>query len=154
VQAFNNKIFEKGAPKRTMWRITSNDDFVATGLPEYGDYLYILDPKALATDRKNNLFFSHFGTEIVLYDYPHSSNVTGNHVTHNHEIVIDSTFTRDEVAAFQSKKISQLGEWIRVTRGTLIQQIPLIGRFIAHFPGYYWDQLDRIALGEAEWTVY
>ncbi|KAF9515674.1 hypothetical protein BS47DRAFT_1445235 [Hydnum rufescens UP504] len=39
VAAFNDQIFKKGDLKRTMWRITSNDDFVATGLPEYGDYL-------------------------------------------------------------------------------------------------------------------
>ncbi|KAF9517145.1 hypothetical protein BS47DRAFT_1483567 [Hydnum rufescens UP504] len=154
VTAFNDRIFKKDDLKRTMWRITSNDDFVATGLPEYGDYLYISDPNALKTDRENNLFFSHFGSEIVLYDYPYSSNVTGNHLRYNHKVVINSAFTRKEVAQFQGKKMSKFRENIRVTIRTAIQQIPLIGRFIAHFPPYYWDQLDRIALGECEWTVY
>ncbi|KAF9515703.1 hypothetical protein BS47DRAFT_740953 [Hydnum rufescens UP504] len=162
-------MFENDAPKRTMWRITSNNDFVATGLPEYGDYLQILDPRALKTDRseifffiaastlgtdnnfssiENNFFFSHLGSEIVLYDYPHSSDVTGNHITHDHDVVIDSDgFTHQEVAAFHSKKISQFGEYIREGIASALQQIPLLGRFLAHSTVNYWDQLRPYCTG-------
>ncbi|KAF9515678.1 hypothetical protein BS47DRAFT_1381340 [Hydnum rufescens UP504] len=134
VDAFNNKMFEKGAPERTMWRITSNGDVVATGLPEFGDYLHILDPKSLKTHRKNNLFLSHFGSEIVLHDHPHRSTVTGKHLTPKHTVVIDSEFSLADVVEFQKQKVSQWGEYLRVATGSVIQQLPLLGRIIAHFP--------------------
>lgn len=41
VDVFNAKMMEDRKRPKTMWRITSNGDFVATCLPELGDYTSI-----------------------------------------------------------------------------------------------------------------
>ncbi|KAF9515684.1 hypothetical protein BS47DRAFT_1391347 [Hydnum rufescens UP504] len=165
VIAFNEKIFEQGAPKRTMWRITSNDDFVATGLPEFGDHLPISDIESLHTDRKNNLFFSHFGIEIVLYDHPHSSSVPDHRLTPKHTVVIDSAFTQAEIrfcrpAAPPSRKDHRsLPQYVlclslEADISLTDRPTPPINRSPSAAPiAHYWDQLDRITLGTCDRTI-
>lgn len=41
VDVFNAKMMQDPKQPKTMWRITSNGDFVATCLPELGDYTTI-----------------------------------------------------------------------------------------------------------------
>ncbi|KAF9511085.1 hypothetical protein BS47DRAFT_1347099, partial [Hydnum rufescens UP504] len=134
VKAFNDKMFAD-TPERTMWRITSNDDFVATGLPEFGDYQHLFDPKALqkVESQANNFFYAHLGAEIILYDRPSPSTVAGNHLTNGHPVQLHSYhFTPEEISKAYDKQKSKLGETVREKIGVVLQLIPVLGRFIAH----------------------
>jgi len=147
VEVFNAKMTADRKRPKTMWRITSNGDAVATCLPELGDIKNVnLSP--------NNAFaFAHLGTEIKMRDHPYSSHVTGNHVTRGSLVSIVSAFTAKEIADQRAQHLAQPGEQKRETIGIMLQKIPVIGRFVAHCTIYYWDQLDRVAIGKCDWIV-
>jgi len=147
VQVFNAKMAEDKKRPKTMWRITSNGDAVATCLPELGDI------KDINISPNNAFAFAHLGTEIKMRDSPHSSHVTGNHITHGSTVAITSAFSKDEIAVQRAQHLALPGEHKREAIGTLLQKIPILGRIIAHLTVHYWDQLDRVALGKCDWIV-
>ncbi|KAF8323587.1 Alpha/Beta hydrolase protein [Cantharellus anzutake] len=147
VESFNGKMFGDSKRIKTMWRITSNDDAVATLLPELGDY------NSLQISPNNGFAFAHLGTELKLRNEPDNSNVAGNHITYGTTVHLDSAFSKEEIAKQRAEHLAQPGEAKRELIGVFLQKIPLIGRLIAHCTIYYWDQLDRVAIGECNWVI-
>jgi hypothetical protein len=123
-----------------MWRVTNRNDFVATGLPAFGDSdKYPFD--------ENNLFgFSHLGIEIFMMSQPHASGVQGNRVKAygNFDVRITSKFDQDEVVA--QRQAAERGGLTLWKVYSALQDIPLVGRLAAHATVNYYDQLDQIAL--------
>lgn len=147
VDVFNAKMLEDPKKPKTMWRITSNGDFVATCLPELGDYT------SIAVSPTNAFAFAHLGTEIKLRDYPRTPNATGNHIYYGSDIHIESKFTKEEILAQREASLARPGEKDRIVLGQWLQAIPLIGRVIAHGCVFYWDQMERMGIeGTCEWV--
>ncbi|KAF8308281.1 alpha/beta-hydrolase [Clavulina sp. PMI_390] len=146
VDVFNSKMLEDPEKPKTMWRITSNWDAVATLLPELGDYTNI-------TVSPNNAFaFAHLGTELRLRDYPKMPGAIGNHLYYGAKIYMETVFSKDQLLDQRKTAWGKEGEEHRIWLARLYQSIPLIGRVFAHFTTNYWDQLDRSGFeGEAEW---
>ncbi|KIO27368.1 hypothetical protein M407DRAFT_191699 [Tulasnella calospora MUT 4182] len=138
---FDDKMFVKDSDvPRTMWRVTNRDDFVATGLPAFGD-----DDK-YAFDENNLFGFSHLGIEIFMKSGPHASGVKGNRVKTygNFEVHITSKFSQEEVVA--QRKLAEKHKLTLLKIYSALQLIPLVGRLAAHATVNYYDQLDQIAL--------
>jgi hypothetical protein len=149
IDVFNAKMSEDSDRPKTMWRITSNRDIVATGLPEIGDWTSI-NPSP-----NNGFAYAHLGTEIELLDAPASSRLAGNHLVRGSLVRIESEFTPEEIEEQRQKKYrSNPQERKRELTGKALQRIPLLGRLFAHLTVYYWDQLDRINIREpCSWAV-
>jgi len=125
---------------RTMWRVTSNGDFVATCLPELGDY------NSISASPTNAFAFAHLGTELKLHSGSSRAQATGNHLAYGTRITIKSKFDQDTIDAQRASHSVKGGiqEWYRQERGRWYQKIPLIGRLVAHGTVFYWDQLDSL----------
>ncbi|KAF8330366.1 Alpha/Beta hydrolase protein [Cantharellus anzutake] len=147
VGVFNEKMFNDSKGIKTMWRITSNGDAVATCLPELGDY------DGFQISPNNGFAFAHLGTELKMRDKPYNSNVTGNHIAFGTIVHLDSAFTKGEIAKQRAERLAQYGEVARELKGKILQKIPIIGRLIAHCTVHYWDQLDRVAVGKCDWVI-
>ncbi|KAF8323287.1 alpha/beta-hydrolase [Clavulina sp. PMI_390] len=148
VDVFNAKMSEDPAKPKTMWRITSNWDAVATCLPELGDYT------SIAVSTNNAFAFAHLGTELKLRNYPLMPNATGNHLYYGVNIFMETKFTKDEILAQRATALAKSGEQQRIRLGDWLQAIPIMGRAIAHSCVNYWDQLNRIGFeGACEWVV-
>jgi len=147
VRVFNKRIFEDPKRPKTMWRITSHGDAIATCLPELGDNA------SLRVSPNNPLAFAHLGAEIIFSDDSLKCQVAGNHVSYGTNVHITSRFTKEQIAVHRTDHYVQPGEKRRESIGILLQKIPIIGRLIAHCAIYYWDQLDRVTLEQCEWVV-
>ncbi|KAF8308288.1 alpha/beta-hydrolase [Clavulina sp. PMI_390] len=148
VDAFNSKMLENPKEPRTMWRITSNWDAVATLLPAVGDY------RNIPVSPNNAFGFAHLGTELKLRDYPKMPTATGNHLYYGVKIGIKTKYALKDLLIEREKALNQDGEKSRIWWARLWQKLPTpIGRLIAHAPPNYWDQLNRTGLeGDAEWV--
>jgi hypothetical protein len=146
VDVFNNKMIEKKKEIKTMWRITSNGDVVATCLPQLGD------DRSIAVSPNNAFAFAHLGANIIMKDHPTVNNVSGHHMLYGSPVSIKSKFTADQIAQMRAEHLAIPGEARREQIGVFLQKIPLIGRVIAHCTIFYWDQLDRIGIGKCEWV--
>lgn len=140
-----NEVIKQGEYLKTIWRVTNGSDAIATLLPQLGD-----NPK-LKLSPTNPAGFAHIGAEIKMKDHPQASNVAGSLFSNTTIVKIQSAFSSGEVQAARDSVLSVSGVKEREAFETWAEKIPLIGRFIAHDTVLYWDQLDRIALGECEW---
>ncbi|KAG8947106.1 hypothetical protein FRC04_010957 [Tulasnella sp. 424] len=145
-RAFNSAVHEENDIPRTLWRITNRNDAVATGLPALGDsdkYPYNPD---------NLFFFSHIGVGLHLQSTPSQTQVEGNHITRAGQdpldlrVHISSSFTADEL---RQQRATAERQGLTISRMySVLQNIPLVGRLLAHAPPNYYDQLDKLALGQ------
>ncbi|KAF8310018.1 alpha/beta-hydrolase [Clavulina sp. PMI_390] len=147
VDVFNQKMKNKPDQLKTMWRITSNGDVVATLLPDLGDR------RSITVSPNNAFAFAHLGAELIMKDHPKNNNVSGSHMLYGSPVSVHSKFSPQEIAAQRAAHLLQPGEQRREQIGVLIQKIPLIGRVAAHATVFYWDQLSRIGLGTCDWVV-
>lgn len=147
------------AHARTMWRIRNAGDAVATLLPQLGDRADL----ATKLSPTNPAAFAHLGAEIIMKDYPHSSEVASpcNHFLGTPSdyarqpavhVDVRSEFTKGEIKAQRAKRLMEMGEALREILFVGAEQIPLIGRFLAHDTVLYWDQLDRISTSPCKWV--
>jgi len=136
--AFNYRMNHFSAEQKTMWRVTNGLDAVACSLPQAGDYTkWSLSPW--------NLFsFSHLGCEIKMRPAPTRSIVSGTHVTPGSSVRIESAFHLDAL----DQNITPLRKTL-----TRLQNLPIIGRLVAHAPGFYWSSLLEVGTGVCEWEV-
>jgi hypothetical protein len=138
-----NALMNEGEYVKTVWRITNADDLVATGLPQLGD-----NPN-LNLSPSNPAGFAHIGAEIKMKDHPTPSQFTGSLFSHDTVVSIASTFSPEEVVAQRQKLLADdRWLWIKEKLGVWAEEIPLIGRLIAHTPALYWDQLTRVVPGD------
>ncbi|KAF8337936.1 uncharacterized protein EI90DRAFT_3041104 [Cantharellus anzutake] len=140
VQVFNQKMLEDPKCQRAMWRITSNGDAVAVCFPKARDW-----PLHFSY---SNVAFVHLGTEVKLRDYPLKCVIVENRT-----VCVSSHFTTEQIAAQRSDRYTQQGEERRELVGMLLQRIPIFGRLFAPCAMYYWDQLNRVSLGQCEQIV-
>ncbi|KLO06236.1 hypothetical protein SCHPADRAFT_637328 [Schizopora paradoxa] len=137
--AFNNRMNHFSRERnyqKTMWRITNGLDAVACSLPDAGDYTeWSFTPWNLFT-------FSHLGCEVKLRPAPNKCVITGHHITPGAPVRIESAF-----------KSSDIDQEVTPLRQTLkcLQNLPIIGRIVAHAPGFYWSSLLEVGAGECEW---
>ncbi|EJD51153.1 alpha/beta-hydrolase [Auricularia subglabra TFB-10046 SS5] len=153
VHAFNNRTHHAssthGHHPRTMWRVTNGKDVVATALPHRGDHPeWGLSPY--------NLFsFAHLGTEIELRKYPHRCIVRGNHITPGSHVRVVSRFRphNDPPPGHPEHKFREKHNRSFFARAGLMkmQNIPLVGRLIAHGTAFYWLALKDASVGSCEW---
>ncbi|KAF8308286.1 alpha/beta-hydrolase [Clavulina sp. PMI_390] len=147
VDVFNSKMLEDPEEPRTMWRITSNWDAVATLLPALGDY------RSIPISPNNAFGFAHLGTELKLRDHPKVPMASGSHLYHGVEIVMHSHYGLDELLEQRESAMNKEGEKNRIWWARFWQTIPYLGRVYAHTTPNYWDQLGRIGMeGKAEWV--
>ncbi|KAG8926602.1 hypothetical protein FRC01_008645 [Tulasnella sp. 417] len=141
--AFNTAVYAENDIPRTLWRIINRNDAVATALPAFGDSdKYPLNPD-------NLFFFSHIGIGLHLKSSPSLTHSEGHIITRsnlNYRVQIGSSFTRDELRQ-QRATAEKQGLTIRWMYSVL-QNIPLVGRLLAHAPPNYLDQMDKLALGD------
>ncbi|KAF8305567.1 alpha/beta-hydrolase [Clavulina sp. PMI_390] len=147
VEAFNKKMKEVPDQVKTMWRVTSNGDFVATLLPELGDHY------STSVGPDNAFALAHLGAELVMKDHPTKSRVSGSHLLHGCPVRVHSLFTPAEIAAQRTAELSTWKAKLRERAGVWLQMIPGFGRIAAHATVFYWDQLSRIGVGECQWEV-
>ncbi|TDL17083.1 alpha/beta-hydrolase [Rickenella mellea] len=158
VNAFNNRMRHNAQYPRTMWRVTNGRDAVATMLPQRGDVPeWSLSPFNLFTfahlgmkliskfcfpapEANQSLFL---GCEIRLRSAPERSEVFGTLLTPGTHVVVESS-TPHEV----------LQDSMTATREEMakVQKWPIIGRLLAHAPGFYWTQISAISTGTCTWT--
>ncbi|KAG8900122.1 hypothetical protein FRB99_006218 [Tulasnella sp. 403] len=140
---FNSRIYVPKEISRTIWRVTNRDDFVATGLPSFGD----LDDYDLGSH--NLLGFSHLGIELFMKTRPESCQIEGNIISDQPEfgVEVGSNFSPQQLVELrtsaQKRGLTTAAFWVG------IQKIPILGRFAAHAGTNYYDQLDLIATGQA-----
>ncbi|KAG9045340.1 hypothetical protein FS837_006472 [Tulasnella sp. UAMH 9824] len=164
--AFNTAIYEQNDIPRTLWRIINRNDVVATGLPALGDSdKYPFDPGSPSFEARlefshlthfsafllldNLFFFSHLGIGLHLKSDPSQTQVEGHRIPRNNlnfQIQIGSSFTADQLRQ-QRATAERQGLTIRWMYSVL-QNIPLIGRLLAHAPPNYLDQMDKLLLGD------
>jgi len=90
-----------------------------------------------------NLFsFSHLGCEVKLRPHPSRCALRGTHITPGTHVVIDSAFHPDS-AAYKQTGLREVLGWM--------QNLPLIGRILAHGTGFYWASLQGVGSGSCEW---
>ncbi|KAG9025556.1 hypothetical protein FRB95_010060 [Tulasnella sp. JGI-2019a] len=137
---FNYKMSEDKNLPRTLWRVTNRDDFVATGVPEYGD-------KCVEGFGADNMFnFSHLGVEVFMKDYPNPSRVTGDAVRApaGYRVHVSSKFDEKTLHAMRNQLIKE-GK-VQPFFITWLQYLPVVGRLAAHGTTNYWEQLQRIGM--------
>ncbi|KAL5500937.1 hypothetical protein ACEPAH_9324 [Sanghuangporus vaninii] len=135
--AFNGRMNHFSDFPRTMWRITNGKDCVATSLPDAGDNAeWSLSPW--------NLFsYAHLGCEIKLRDAPGRCEVSGSHVTPGTHVIVESEFHSDVAKGQESPLRAAL---------IALQDLPVIGRLLAHAPGFYWASLQGVGADTCEWV--
>jgi hypothetical protein len=148
------------AHARTMWRVRNAGDAIATLLPQLGDRADL----ASKLTRTNPAGFAHLGAEIIMKDSPalsgvaspcdHFGGTPSDYDRHPSQVRVDvrSDFTRGEIQRQRAARLAQKGEALREKFFVWAENIPLIGRFIAHDTVLYWDQLDRIAVSPCKWV--
>jgi hypothetical protein len=149
------------AHARTMWRVRNAGDAIATLLPQLGDRADL----AKKLSPTNPGAFAHLGAEIIMKDAPHSSEVASpcdhflgkpsDYDRQPAQVQVDvrSEFTKGEIKAQRATRLMEMGELAREAFFVFAENIPLIGRFIAHDTVLYWDQLDRIAVSPCKWVA-
>ncbi|KAH8113125.1 alpha/beta-hydrolase [Phellopilus nigrolimitatus] len=135
--AFNNRMNHFTECPRTMWRVTNGKDAVATSLPDEGDNSeWLLSPW--------NLFsFAHLGCEVKLRGAPERCQVSGTHITPGTHVVVASAFHLDALP----DQNTPLRRTLRA-----LQDLPLLGRLLAHGTGFYWVALQEVGAGTCEWV--
>ncbi|KAI5123032.1 hypothetical protein M0805_007653 [Coniferiporia weirii] len=136
--AFNGRMNHFSEFPRTMWRVTNGGDAVATCLPDGGDNVgWLFSPW--------NLFsFSHLGCEVKLQSAPKRCKLSGMHITPGTWVAVESEF---HPGSLDSKKTPLR----RVMHD--LQEIPLLGRILAHGTGFYWAALQDVGMGKCEWVT-
>lgn len=138
-------------------------------LPQLGDR------QDLDLSPTNPAAFAHIGAEIQMHSAPLASHVTYPSITplsiatsssasptlrgptsppppyfpFNVVVEVRSAVKPDET--LRSRALADWREALRKKLGDLVQEIPLLGRFLSHDTVFYWDQLNEIALGECQW---
>ena len=145
---------------RTLWRVRNAGDAVATLLPHLGDRANLAE-KFYKT---NPGAFAHLGAEILMKDGPADSEVASpcdhflgkpsdyDRLPWPVAVEVHSGFKPEEIKRQREKRLAEPGEASREAGFKRAEKIPLIGRFYAHGPAYYWDQLDRIAVSRCKWV--
>ncbi|KAG8980532.1 hypothetical protein FRB93_009269 [Tulasnella sp. JGI-2019a] len=137
---FNFKMSEDHNLPRTLWRVTNRDDFVATGVPEFGD-------KRVEGFGPDNMFnFSHLGVEVFMKDHPNPSRVTGDAVRApaGYQVLIKSKF-EEKILHIMRNRLIKEGK-VQPFYITCLQYLPIVGRLAAHGTTNYWEQLQRIGM--------
>lgn len=138
---------------RTLWRVTNRDDFVATGVPAFGDDRLTgfgagkypkcpyspcspLAENCVSLDSSFN--FSHLGVEIFMKPHPNPCLMSGDEIRYpeGFAVQIKSHFTEAESKRFRADLIDKgyvLPKWF-----SLLQYVPIAGRFAAHCTTNYW----------------
>jgi len=137
---FNEKMKEGREVPRTLWRVTNRDDFVATGVPEFGD-------KRVEGFGEDNLFnFSHLGVELFMKDHPNPCRVTGDAVRapDGYDVHVRSHFGSRTID--DARRQAEAKGYVQPFYVTWLQHVPIVGRLAAHATTNYWEQLERIGL--------
>jgi len=84
----------------------------------------------------------------------HFGGTPSDYDRHPAQVRVDvrSDFTRGEIQRQRQRRLAEPGEALREKLFVWAENIPLIGRFIAHDTVLYWDQLDRIAVSPCQWV--
>ena len=99
-------------------------------LPQLGD-----NPD-LKLSPSNPAGFAHIGAEIKMKDHPTPSQFTGTLFAHDTVVTIASAFTPEQVQAQRKQLLADdRWLWLKEKLGVWAEEIPLIGRLIAHAPG-------------------
>ena len=85
---------------------------------------------------------SHLGCEVTLRPSPAPCQVSGTHITPGTHVVVHSAFPDDSDPT--DTRLSETIQWL--------QGLPLIGRVLAHGPGFYWVALKGVQQGACEWV--
>ncbi|KIJ53646.1 hypothetical protein M422DRAFT_154991 [Sphaerobolus stellatus SS14] len=141
VNSFNNRMNHDPDHPRTMWRITNGLDVVARSLPASGDNAdWSLSPY--------NLFsYAHIGTEIRLGPSTCASTVAGEtHIIPGSQVYIGSAHMVNNSLLDKGTEARKKQDGLR-----RIQNLPLIGRIIAHGTASYWMALNEVKTGRCGW---
>ncbi|KAG8988344.1 hypothetical protein FRB94_000892, partial [Tulasnella sp. JGI-2019a] len=137
---FNSVMSRDTKTPRTLWRITNRNDFVATGIPDFGD-------RRVEGYGADNMFnFSHLGVEIFMKDHPTPSQVAGDAVRAPSGFEVHVTSKFDAFAWKAMRDDLKKKGYVQPFYITWLQYIPVLGSMAAHGTTNYWEQLHRVGL--------
>jgi len=140
--AFNKAIQRDPEIPRNIFRVTNRSDFVATGLPAFGDRT----DSTIKLDPDNLFNFCHIGQEIFMKTAPPPCEIQGDALPPDVKVLIGSHYSPEQI--IQSRQNALKAGWVISRVLVKLQDIPFIGRLVAHATVMYWDQLDQIAVNQ------
>ncbi|EJT97151.1 hypothetical protein DACRYDRAFT_18877 [Dacryopinax primogenitus] len=117
--------------------LLNRGDVVATALPSFGDDRH--------TGTLRDLFaFAHLGAEFRMGSQSQPSYVKGGSLKPDTWVTVRSKLDRGTVNIMNAQGMAPVIRWT--------QEIPLIGRLVAHATTMYWDAITQLQVGRAHWA--